>query len=149
MSVHNNRWFGPQYARLIASASDKKQPRGRRLHLPICFPLVKGSLWMCRLPFWFSHQQKNVFTPLELLNHCIILSVDFWNVRALCLLLCSAFRVGNRREIRNGILDTSSIKGWFKLNRPFLFILTLYWYIGYVINRAGRQAGGVNDVTAL
>jgi len=64
--------------------------------------------------------EKNVFTPLELLKHCIILTGDFWDVRAFFLPLFSAFWVGNSRGISNGILEATSIRGWFKLNCPFL-----------------------------
>jgi hypothetical protein len=56
--------------------------------------------------------------PLELLKHCINLSGDFWNVCAFFLLLSSAFWVGNSCEINNVILEVTSIRGWFKLNRP-------------------------------
>ena len=66
---------------------------------------------------------KKLRSPLDLLNHCIILTVDFWDVRTLFLPLCSAFWVGNSRENSNRILEATSIGGWFKLNRPFL----LYW----------------------
>ena len=58
---------------------------------------------------------------LELLKHCITLSGDFWDVRAFFLLLCSALWVDNNRESNNGILEATSLRGWFKLNCPFLF----------------------------
>jgi hypothetical protein len=55
---------------------------------------------------------------LELLKHCINLSGGLWDVCALFLLLFSAF-AGTSREINNGILEATSLRGWFSLNRPF------------------------------
>jgi hypothetical protein len=70
-----------------------------------------------------SFKQKKSPHTLALLKNCITISGDFWDVRAFFLLLYSAF-ADNSREINNGILEATSIRGWFKLNRPFLFILT-------------------------
>jgi hypothetical protein len=53
---------------------------------------------------------KNVPYTLELLKHCIILSGDFWDVRAFFLLLCLAF-VGKSGESINGILEVISLRG--------------------------------------
>jgi hypothetical protein len=46
-----------------------------------------------------------------------MISAVFWDVRA--FILPSII-------IDNGILEATSIKGWFKLNRPFLFIIMFY-----------------------
>jgi hypothetical protein len=52
-----------------------------------------------------------------------IISGDIWDVRAFFRLLFSAF-ADRSRGINNGIVEASSIWGWFKWNRPFL---CLWW----------------------
>ena len=60
-------------------------------------------------PFGFIGKKKIPY-PLALLKYCIILSVDFWDVRAFFLLLCFAF-VGKSGESINGILEATSLGG--------------------------------------
>jgi len=85
-----------------------------------------------RRPFWLLRKMPY---PLELLKHCIILSGNFWNVRAFFLLLYLAFVGKKSGESINGILEATAIRGWFKLNRPFLFIRPYK----YAVTRAGRS----------
>ena len=66
-------------------AVNHKISRGGRLHSPFCFPLVKGSLCMCRLPFWLC---KKVFIPPPLnFQNIVLFSCDFWDV---CAYFCRA-----------------------------------------------------------
>ena len=70
-------------------------------------------------PFVFV---KKMPYPLALLKHCIIISGDFWDVRAFFPLLFTAL-VGNRRGINNGILEATSIRGLVQIERPlFVYI---------------------------
>ena len=59
----------------------------------------------------FGYVKKFQYT-LDLLINCITFSAVFWDVRAFIL---------PNIIIDNGILEATSIKGWFKLDRPFLF----------------------------
>jgi hypothetical protein len=68
------------------------------------------------------------------------LSGDFWDVRAFFPLLFSAL-AGNSRGIKNGILEATSIRGWFNLNRPFFVYMTFYRPYDYAINIAGAGRG--------
>lgn len=89
-----------------------KISRGGRLHSPFCFPLVKGSLCMCRLPFWLC--QKIATHPCTSKK----LHYHIWRLLG-CSCIFSAVLValvGKSRESINGILEATSFRGWFKVN---------------------------------
>ena len=88
---------------------------------PFCFISLKSQYRSNYTPL------KKFPSPLELLKNFITITGDFWDVRALLLLLCSAFWVGNSRNlqrhlgsnIHQGVVQSEpplfGVRGWVNI----------------------------------
>jgi hypothetical protein len=59
-------------------------------------------------------------SPLDLLKHCIILTADFWGVRAFFPAFMFSLLGWQQQRKYQRHSGSYIIKGWFSLNRPFL-----------------------------